>query len=136
MNEYLLKMLSVEKDIEKNKKKQTIIRSVAALCVFMVFFCSFNPDTVMNIAFFVSLPVIIALFVVDSQFAEKVHALEVDIYLLELEHLKKEREAKAEEGKSVSDNWQDSIVKPDEKASLPYVYYFILLIIDAIIWII
>ncbi|MBQ5933938.1 MAG: hypothetical protein IJL55_09560 [Lachnospiraceae bacterium] len=136
MNEYLLKMLSIEKDIEKNKKKQTIIRSVAVLCVFMVFFCSFNPDTVMNIAFFVSLPVIIALFVVDSNFAGRVHSLEVDIYLLELEHLKKEREAKEEEGKSVSENWQDSLVKPNDKPALPYVFYFVLIVIDVIIWII
>lgn len=36
MNEYLSKMMSVQKDIEKNSKMQTIIRAIAALCVFMV----------------------------------------------------------------------------------------------------
>lgn len=136
MNEYLSKMMSVQKDIEKNSKMQTIIRAIAALCVFMVFFCSFSPGTIMNIAFFVSLPAIAVLFFFDSNFANKGHSLEVDIYLLELQHLRKEQEAKAEAGKEVSDNWQDSISKPAEKATLPVVYYCVLLVIDVIIWII
>ena len=72
----------------------------------------------------------------QANFAGRVHSLEVDIYLLELEHLKKEREAKEEEGKSVSENWQDSLVKPNDKPALPYVFYFILIVIDVIIWII
>ena len=134
MNEYLLKMLSLQKDIEKNSKKQTLVKSISALCVFMVFFCSFNPEKLMNIAFIVSIPVIIMLFVIDSSFAYKSHSLEVDIYLLELEHLKKEKEAEAAEGKAISDNWIDSIVKPDDKPSLSIIYFFILIAIDVAIW--
>ena len=135
MNEYLLKMLSIQKETERNSKKQTLFRSIAILCVLIVFFCSFYGKTPATVAFIVSLIVLIGLYVLDSNFANKNHSLEVEIYLLELGHLRSEKEAAEKEGKTVSDNWMDSLSKPDEKAKLPMVYYFVLMVICALIWI-
>ena len=140
MNEYLSKLLSLEKEIEKNSKTQTILKSVGILFVFAVFFCSFNPDLIMKIAFFVSVVAIIVLFVFDSNYANKKHSLEVEIYLLELEQLKKDKEKDKESeetGKiSMPDNWMDSISKPEEKAALPIIYYLVLIVLDVVLLII
>ena len=136
MNEYLSKMMSIQRDIEKNSKMQTIFRCIAAMCVFMVFVCSFNPDTAMNIAFVVSIPAVAAMFVLDANYANKSHSLEVDLYLVQLEHLKNEKKAAEEKGEELSSTWMESIDKPAEKAPLPIVYYCVLLVIDIVIWII
>ena len=136
MNEYLSKMMSIQRDIEKNTKMQNIFRCVAALFVFMEFVCSFSPNMAMNIAFVVSIPGVIVMFVLDANYANKSHSLEVDIYLVQLEHLKNEKKAADEKGEQVSSTWMESIDKPAEKAPLPLVYYCVLLVIDIVIWII
>lgn len=128
--------MSIQRDIEKNSKMQTIFRCIAAMCVFMVFVCSFNPDTAMNIAFVVSIPAVAAMFVLDANYANKSHSLEVDLYLVQLEHLKNEKKAAEEKGEELSSTWMESIDKPAEKAPLPLVYYCVLLVIDIVIWII
>ena len=135
MNEYLSKLLSLEKDIEKISKKQTIMKSVGILFVFAVFFCSFNPELAMKIAFVVSIIAIIVLFVLDSNLANKKHSLEVDIYLLELDQLKKDKDKKPDEtgGMSMPGDWMDSISRPEEKAVLPIIYYLVLIVLDVVL---
>lgn len=135
MNEYLSKLLSLEKDIEKISKKQTIMKSVGILFVFAVFFCSFNPELAMKIAFVVSIIAIIVLFVLDSNLANKKHSLEVDIYLLELDQLKKDKDKKPDEtgGMSMPGDWMDSISRPEEKATLPIIYYLVLIVLDVVL---
>ncbi|MBR4341928.1 MAG: hypothetical protein IKP88_04310 [Lachnospiraceae bacterium] len=139
MNEFLIKMLCVQKEIDKYSKKQTLIKCIAAMCVFAVFFCSFNPEKLMNIALFASIPIIIALYVLDSNLAKKNHSLEVDIYLLELENLKnkKKKDEKEEEDEVVQSNdWINSIAKPEETARLPLKYYLVLIALVILLWII
>ena len=135
MNEYLSKLLSLEKDIEKISKKQTIMKSVGILFVFAVFFCSFNPELAMKIAFVVSIIAIIVLFVLDSNLANKKHSLEVDIYLLELDQLKKDKDKKPDETGEMNMpiDWMDSISKPEEKAVLPIIYYLVLIVLDVVL---
>ncbi|MCR5726817.1 MAG: hypothetical protein K6G24_05070 [Lachnospiraceae bacterium] len=137
MNEYLSKLLSLEKDIEKISKKQTIMKSVGILFVFAVFFCSFNPELAMKIAFVVSIIAIIVLFVLDSNLANKKHSLEVDIYLLELDQLKKDKNKDKESDETGEMNmpidWMDSISKPEEKAVLPIIYYLVLIVLDVVL---
>ncbi len=135
MNEYLSKLLSLEKDIEKISKKQTIMKSVGILFVFAVFFCSFNPELAMKIAFVVSIIAIIVLFVLDSNLANKKHSLEVDIYLLELDQLKKDKDKKPDETgvMSMPGDWMDSISRPEEKATLPIIYYLVLIVLDVVL---
>ena len=142
MNEYLLKMLSLEKEIEKNSKIQTILKSVGILFVFTVFFCNFTPGSIAKIAFGISVAAIIGLFIFDSNYANKKHSLEIEIYLLELSQLKKDKEKDKDKGSDGTDqismpgNWMDSISKPEEKASLPIIYYMILIAIDVLLLII
>ncbi len=137
MNEYLSKLLSLEKDIEKISKKQTIMKSVGILFVFAVFFCSFNPELAMKIAFVVSIIAIIVLFVLDSNLANEKHSLEVDIYLLELDQLKKDKNKDKESGEtgemSMPGDWMDSISRPEEKATLPIIYYLVLIVLDVVL---
>ena len=56
----------------------------------------------MNIAFVVSIPGVIVMFVLDAKYANKSHSLEVDIYLVQLEHLKNEKKAADEKGEELS----------------------------------
>ena len=126
-------MLSIQKNIEKNRKMQTRMKAIAAMCVFIVFFCSFNSGTVMNIAFIVAIPVIAAFFVLDSNYAKNSHSLEIEIYLLELESLKKQKENEENNTEFLQGDWMDSIEKPAENASLPIIYYSILIIIDIVL---
>lgn len=135
MNEYLLKMLAVQRDIEKNSKMQTIIRAIAALCVFTVFICGSANKTALNISFVAAIPVIGALFVMDYGYAKKKHSLEVDIYLLELESLKHKKENAENSGEAQQGNILDSIEMPEDKVKLPIIYYCILIVLDIVIWI-
>lgn len=134
-NEALFKMLAVQKDIEKNSKVQTILRAIAALYIFVVFICGSANKTALNIGFGVAIPVIAALFVMDSGYAKKKHSLEVEIYLLELESLKSKKEDAENKGDGQQANILDSIEMPEDKEKLPIVYYCILLVLDVVIWI-
>jgi len=134
-NEALFKMLAVQRDIEKNSKMQTILRAIAALCVFVVFICGSANKTALNIGFIVAIPVIIALFVTDSGFAKKTHSLEVEIYLLELESLKSKKENTESNGENQQVNILNSIDMPEDKVKLPIIYYCILIVLDIVIWV-
>ena len=115
---------------------QTIMRAIAALCIFAVFICSSANNTALNIGFAVAIPVIIALFEIDSGYAKKTHSLEVEIYLLELESLKTKKENAENDGETQQVNILDSIDMPEDKVKLPIIYYCILIVLDIVIWII
>ena len=82
----------------------------------------------------ISIIVLIGIYIKDSHCVKNNKAYEWDIYRLEVEDLNDKKEIAKITGEILSDYVLNrQIDMPDEKVSLPKVYYSILLVLDIII---
>ncbi|MBQ4522129.1 MAG: hypothetical protein IJA10_04155 [Lachnospiraceae bacterium] len=89
---------------------------------------------VTNLVWIVSVIVLIGIYIKDSCCVKNNKAYELDIYRLEVEDLNDKKEAAKIRGEVLSEHiLNKQIDMPDEKVSLPIIYYSILLGIDIII---
>ena len=87
-----------------------------------------------NLIWIISIIVLIGIYIKDSYCVKNNKAYELDIYRLEVEDLNNKKKIAEIRGEVLSDNvLNKQIDVPNEKASLPIIYYSILLGIDIII---
>lgn len=144
MNETDFKILEKQKIIEKNKKVSKEMKVLSAVCLFFSFcYCNGtkNLESVdkgqiifTNLVWIISFIVLIGLFIKDSNCIKNNKKLEFDIYRLEVEDLNDKKEIAEITGEELSDSLLNKqIDRPDEKISLPILYYCILAVIDIFI---
>ena len=144
MIETEFKILGKQKIIEKNKKVSKEIKVLSAVCLLFSFcYCNATKNlesvdkgqiVLTNLVWIISFVVLIGLYIKDSNCIKNNQALEFDIYRLEVEDLNDKKEIAEITGEVLSDNLLNKqISRPDEKISLPIVYYCFLIVIDIII---
>lgn len=144
MNETDLKILGKQNKIEMNKKRSKGMKVLSAVCLFFSFcYCNGTKNlesidkgqiVFTNIVWIISFVVLIGLYIIDSNCIKSNKALEFDIYRLEVEDLNDKKEIAEITGEVLSDYLLNKQIDvPDEKISLPILYYCILAGIDIII---
>ena len=134
MNDIFFKVSAVEKKMDGNTKMQSIMKVIAMMSVFVVFFCSINSADITKIALFILIPVTIVLFFLDTNYAKKNKELEFEMYLLMLDDYKKkksEAESKGEEVPAAVLN--RDLTPPSQDVKQPIVFYLVMLVLDFII---
>ena len=144
MNETNFLILGKQNKIEKNKKVSKVMKVLAAVCLFCSFcYCSGTKNlesvdkgqvVLTNFVWIISFIVLIGLYIYDCNCIKRNNVLEFEIYRLEVEDLNDKKEIAEITGEVLSDYLLNKqIDMPDEKISLPILYYFILAGIDIII---
>lgn len=144
MNEVELKIMNLYKKIEENKKLSKQLKVLAIVCFFSsIYYCisskklaNVNDGQALltNIVWIISIIALVRIYIKDSYCIKKNKACELDIYRLEVEDLNDKKEIAKITGEVLSDNvLNKQIDMPNEKVSLPIIYYSILLVIDIII---
>lgn len=144
MNETNYKIIAKLNKIEMNKKISMGMKVLSAACLFFSFcYCNGTKNlesvdkgqvVLTSFVWIISFAVLIGLYIKDSNCIKNNKALEFDIYILEVEDLNDKKEIAEITGEVLSDNLLNKqIDRPDEKISLPILYYCILAGIDIII---
>ena len=145
MNETDYKILGKQNKIQMNIKRSKEMKVLSAVCLFFSFcYCNGtkkyieivdNGQIVLtNLVWIISFVVLIGLYIMDCNLIKGNKALEFDIYRLEVEDLNDKKEIAEITGEVLSDNLLNKqIDMPDEKISLPILYYGVLAGIDIII---
>jgi len=137
MNESVFILSSIQKKMDENTNMQTIMKAVAGLTVFTVFFCSFNKADTMKLAWIISMPLIVILFIFNSYYIKRNKECEFKIYRFEVEELNKKIKTAEIMGEVLPDVILDrKIIKPAQEVSLPIVYYAVMPVSDILVYII
>ena len=144
MNETDYKILGKQNKIQMNIKRSKKMKVLSAVCLFFSFcYCNGTKNlesvdkgqiVLTNLVWIISFVVLIGLYIMDCNLIKGNKALEFDIYRLEVEDLNDKKEIAEITGEILSDNLLNKqIDMPDEKISLPILYYGVLAGIDIII---
>ena len=144
MNETDYKILGKQNKIQMNIKRSKEMKVLSAVCLFFSFcYCNGTKNlesvdkgeiVLTNLVWIISFVVLIGLYIMDCNLIKGNKALEFDIYRLEVEDLNDKKEIAEITGEVLSDNLLNKqIDMPDEKISLPTLYYCILAVINIII---
>lgn len=144
MNEVALRIMGLYTRIERNKKLSKQLKALAGVCLFFsICYCLGTKNigniekgqvVLTNLIWIISIIVLIGIYIKDSYCVKNNKAYELDIYRLEVEDLNNKKKIAEIRGEVLSDNvLNKQIDVPNEKASLPIIYYSILLGIDIII---
>lgn len=145
MNENNLRILGLQQKIENNKKLSKQLKVVAGVCLFSSgCYCLGAKNLgnaidranviLVNIIWIISIIILVGLYVKDSCCVKRNKAYELDIYRLEVEDLIDKKESAKITGEVLPDYvLNKQIDMPNEKVSLPIIYYSILVGIDVII---
>ena len=144
MNEIDLRILGLQTKIERNTKLSKELKVLAGACLFFsICYCLGSKnignmdksDVVLtNLVWIISIIVLIGIYIKDSNCVKNNKTYELDIYRLEVEDLNVKKENAKIRGEILPDHvLNKQIDMPNEKVSLPTIYYSILLGIDIII---
>lgn len=144
MNEIDFRILGIHTKIERNKKLSKQLKVLAGVCLFFsICYClgtksigdiDKNEALLTNIVWIISIIVLIGICIKDSYCVKNNKEYEFDIYRLEVEDLNDKKEIVRITGEKLPDNvLNKQIDTPNEKVSLPIIYYCILLGLDIII---
>lgn len=144
MNEVALRIMGLYTRIERNKKLSKQLKALAGVCLFFsICYCLGTKNigniekgqvVLTNLVWIISIIVLIGIYIKDSYCVKNNKAYELDIYRLEVEDLNNKKKIAEIRGEVLSDNvLNKQIDVPNEKVSLPIIYYSILLGIDIII---
>ena len=144
MNEIDFRILGLHTKIERNKKLSKQLKVLAGVCLFFsICYCLGTKSTgnidknqalLTNIVWIISIIVLVGIYIKDSYCVKNNKAYELDIYRLEVEDLNDKKEIAKITGEVLSDDvLNKQIDMPNEKVSLPIIYYSILLGLDIII---
>ena len=144
MNKVDLRIMGLYEKIERNTKLSKQLKVLAGVCLFFSFcYCHGtkrigNIDKgqalLTNIVWIVSIIFLVGLYIKDSYCVKNSKSAEFEIYRLEVEDLKNKKDVARITGKVLPDNvLNKQINMPNEKVSLPTIYYSILLGLDIII---
>ena len=136
MDQDFLKIAAVQRRLERNRDMEMTVRGIAAAVVFAMFLCGvMGPyrDTLL-IVWFISLPIIVGLFFAEVHFIKKSKEYEYEIYRLEVERIKLNKEIARIKKEVLTDNELElRIDRPTRTVVLPISYYIVLLILDFLI---
>ena len=147
MNAFDFQIIGLHTKIEKNRKVSRNLKILAGSCWFFAFFYCFGTRTIENMGYMdseqkvltnlvwlFSMIFLIGFYWKDSACIKNSKACELEIYRLEVEDLKNKKEvAKIKEEVLPDYMINKQIDMPDEKVSLPTIYYGILLGIHVIV---
>lgn len=144
MNERAFRIMGLHTKIERNKKLSSTCKILAFVCLFFSFFYCFGsvqigsldkPQRVAtNLVWIVSILVLVGIYLKDWQCIKSNKKAEFEIYRLEVEDINSKKEIARITGEALPDYIYDKKVDmPDEKLSLPLVYYGTLVGIHIII---
>ena len=144
MNELSFRIMGLYIKIEKNKKLSNKLKILAGACLFFSFcYCHGTKSLenidkgqalLTNIVWIISIIVLVGLYIKDSYCVKNSKSAEFEIYRLEVEDLNNKKDVAGITGKVLPDNvLNKQIDMPNEKVSLPILYYSILLGLDIII---
>ena len=136
MDKDFLKIVGIQHRIDRNRDMEMAIKGIAAAVVFATFLCGvLGPyrDTLL-IVWFISLPIIVGLFLVEVQFIKQSKEYEYEIYRLEVEAQRFKKELVKIRGEMFTDaELNRKIEPPTRRIELPVTYYIVLLILDFLI---
>lgn len=136
MDQDFLKIAAVQRRLERNRDMEMTVRGIAAAVVFATFLCGvMGPyrDTLL-IVWFISFPIIVGLFFAEVHFIKKSKEYEYEIYRLEVERIKLNKEIARIKKEVLTDNELElRIDRPTRTVVLPISYYIVLLILDFLI---
>lgn len=137
MNETYFRINSILKKMDENSKLKGTMKGVAALVVFVIWFCSsFEPES-NKLAWVVSIFAIFITFGIDVYFTKQNKDCEFKIYLLESEELRNKKEIAEITGEILPDVvLNKKLTPPSNEINLPIVFYAIMLVLDILIGII
>ena len=144
MNVVTLRIMGLYTKIERNKKSSKQLKVLAGVWLFFsICYCLGTKSTgnidknqalLTNIVWIISIIVLVGIYIKDSYCVKNNKAYELDIYRLEVEDLNDKKEIAKITGEVLSDDvLNKQIDMPNEKVSLPIIYYSILLGLDIII---
>ena len=143
MNEVALRIMGLYTRIERNKKLSKQLKALAGVCLFFsICYCLGTKNigniekgqvVLTNLVWIISIIVLIGIYIKDSYCVKNNKAYELDIYRLEVEDLNDKKEIAQITGEVLPDYvLNKQIDPPNEKESLPIVFYSILLGLDII----
>ncbi|MCR4650206.1 MAG: hypothetical protein K5662_00480 [Lachnospiraceae bacterium] len=147
MNEFDFRILGLYSKMNRNKKTSQRLKVLAGACLFFSScYClgakrieNIDKSEVLaaNIVWIVSIIIFIGLYTKDSNCVKNAKSTEFEIYRLEVEDLRNKKHIAEITGEPLPDYaLNKQIDMPNEKVSLPIIYYSVLLVIDIIIKII
>lgn len=147
MNTFDFRIIGLYTKIKKNRKLSRTLKILAGSCCFFSFFYCFGTRTIesmgymdhaqkilTNLVWLFSMIVLIGFYLKDSECIKNRKVCELEIYQLKVEDLKNKKEVAEIRGEVLSDYiLNKQIDKPDEKVSLPNIYYSVLLGMNLIV---
>lgn len=140
MNEVDLRILGLHEKINNTKQKIKGCKALAGLSLFVsICLCGGARslgyvDPVANLVWIVSVIAIIVFYNLDKRAVKSIKAFEFRIYELEMEDFNDKKEIAEITGDILSNNLSSNTTeKPDEKVTLPTLYYGVLFGVDIII---
>ena len=134
MEDLFFKISAVEKKMDGNTKMQSIMKLIAFMSLFVVFFCAINQAGITKVAWIVYIPVIMVLFFVDGNYAKKNKEFEFEMYLLMLDDYKRKKADAESKGEEVSAAVLNrDLTPPSQDVKQPVLFYLILGVLDVLI---
>ena len=144
MNEIALRIFGLHTKIARLKKTSNKFKIIAGACLFFSFCYCHGTKSIenidkgqallTNIVWFISIIALIGLYIKDSYCVKNSKLAEFEIYRLEVEDLNSKKDVARITGKVLPDDVLNKQIDiPDEKVSLPIIYYGILVGLDIII---
>lgn len=138
-----LRIMGLHEKIKKNVQLSKQLKLLAGVCLFFsIFYCRGSKSIgvitegealVTNIVWIISIIALLGIFIKDSYYVKDNKACELEIYRLEVEDLNDKKEIAKITGEALPDNVLNKQIDiPNEKASLPIIFYSILLGLDII----
>jgi len=127
MNDMYVKIMAIQKKMDKSVYLQSIMKGMAGLIVFCTFILSINGAKEMFILWLLSIPAIGLFLWLDIYFIKQKKAYEFEIYHLNVEDLNHKKEVARITGQALSDVVLDrKITVPKEEIRLPIVFYVVM----------
>lgn len=144
MNEVDMRILGKHEIINRTKKKTKEWKALAGVSLFFATcyclgtknleYVDAEQTIASNIVWLASFVAINIFYILDVRCVKGIKATELEIYRLEVEDLKDRKEIAEITGEMLPDFFiNKQIDKPDEKVTLPVVYYGVLLGIDIVL---
>lgn len=133
-NELFFTIMHFQNTIEKNNRIRLGMKAIAGIALAFAVMCNLAPGKDLIVGWLISIIAIIATFLIDSHCVKKNKAYELTIYQMEVDELRIKKETAKITKVPLSDSVMNrKIKKPEEKATLPIMYYMVLLILGIII---
>lgn len=134
MDEIILQISAIERKIESNNKMRSKLKAVSGCLVFVIFIFSLFSSEIINVAWIISLAVIVIMFFLDLSCVKNNKQCEFELYEAEVENLRHKRELAKILHTPLPDYMLTRVIeKPSEVISPSIAYYAIVLLLDVLV---